>query len=276
MANGPYTFSERFMILMNLFDQEQSLPHDRRISLFEELLELSSNDVLLTELVLPDILKALNKYCEELTLTNNFKVIFKFEHIFSQWMHIPSRTIFHNPQNIHMFVEPAILAAKEILKYYPCKFNSRPFEHKFFDVIEETRVLNGINLPDLFASVWLYITKHKDSESLIKRLKEEMDECLDMCLSGHLVRLVNSVKGFDDKFEFNLEQFEYDKAFIFNQLSKKLDLTNLDKILDHIEEIVNKKEIDMCDVKEENILLILRDYAKHECVKHGDRYVFMR
>jgi hypothetical protein len=271
-----FSFGERFMILMNLFDQEHSLSHEHRIKMYEELLELISKDVLLTESVLPDILKALNKYCEELTLTNNFKVIFEFEHIFSQWMHIPSRTIFHNPQNIHTFVEPAILAANEIMKYHPCKFTKRPFEHKFFDVIEEAKVISGINLPDLFASVWLYITEHKDRESLIKRLKEEMDECLNMCLSGHMVRLVNSVKGFGDKFEFNLEQFEYDKAFIFNQLNKKLDLTILDKILDHIEEIVNGKEIDMSGVKDENILLILRDYSKHECVKCGDRYFFVR
>jgi hypothetical protein len=78
-----------------------------------------------------------------------------------------------------------------------------------------------------------------------------------------MVRLVNSVKGFDDTFEFNLEQYEYNKAHIFNQLNKLLDVTVLDNLLDRMEGVVNE-ELDVSGVCGDEVLKILRDYSNTE------------
>ena len=79
-----------------------------------------------------------------------------------------------------------------------------------------------------------------------------------------MVRLINSVKGFDDVFEFNLEQYEYDKARVFNQINNLLDVTVLDDFLNRLENIINWTDIDISDVSNDDMLNILKDYSKTE------------
>lgn len=260
------TFGAHFMTLMNLYDNERALPHDSRIRMYEDLLAAATSDDTISALLLNDILKSLRLYCEELASSSNYHIIYRFEDTFSRWMHIPSKTVYHNPQNVHMFMTPAAQAAREILSKYPSPYR-RPFEHPFFDVIETAPSVNGIHMPSLFASVWSYITTHKEHEALTKRLIEEMNESGGTCLSGHMVRLVNSVKGFDDAFEFNLEQYEYNKAHIFNQLNKLLDVTILDSLLDRMEAVVNGGLDLSGGVSADELLKILSDYSKTEWVR---------
>ena len=267
-------FSAHFMYLMNLYDNEHALTHDARIRMYEDLLAAVTSDYTISALLLNDILKSLRLYYEELMSSNSYH-IYRFEDTFSRWMHIPSKTVYHNPQNVHVFMTSAAQAANEIVSKYPCPYTHRPFEHPFFDVIETEELVNGIHIPSLFASVWLYITTHKERDSLTKRLIEEMNESEDMCLSGHMVRLVNSVKGFDDAFEFNLEQHEYNKAHIFNQLNKLLDVTVLDNLLDRMEGVVNGG-LDVNGVCADEVFKILRDYSKTEWVYTDGRFQYVR
>lgn len=266
------TFSTRFRNLINLLDNEHNLTHDVRIHMYEELLKIVSNDDILSVLMLNDVLKSLRLYCEELASSNNYRVIYRFEDSFSKWMHIPSKTVYHNPQNVHVFMTPAARAAKEIMSKHPCKYN-RPFDHAFFKMIETDELVNGIHMPSLFASVWLYITTHDESEVLRGRLLEEMNESEDMCLSGHMVRLVNSVKGFDDVFEFNLEQYEYDKARIFNQLNRLLDVTMLDNLLKRMQDVVNGDNFDRNGIGWRDMIKILKDYSKHEWTWVDNKFI---
>jgi hypothetical protein len=265
------------MALVNLLDDEHGLSHAVRIGMYEELLDAITSDEMLSALMMNDVLKSLRLYCEELTSSNSYHVIYRFEDAFSKWMHIPAKTVYHNPQNVHVFMTPAAQAAREIMGKYPCTYTGRPFDHPFFNMIETAELVNGIHMPSLFASVWLYVTTHEEREALTKRLLEEMSESEDMCLSGHMVRLVNSVKGFgiEDVFEFNLEQYEYIKANIFNQLNKLLDVTVLDNLLDRMEGVVNGGLVDE-DIGVEDMLKILRDYSKHEWVRVGDLFRYVR
>ncbi len=258
-----HPFSARFMNLMNLYDNEKALAHDARIHMYEELLLAASDCDMIKDLVMGDILVSLRAYCDELVATNNYYVIYKFENSFSKWMHIPAKTVYHNPQNVHVFMTPAAKAAAEIMRKHPQVYNHRPFEHPFFDAIETNELVNGIHLPSLFASVWFYMSTHKERHSLIERLREEMKDSSDMCLSGHMVRLVNSVKGYDDAFDFNLEQYEYDKANIFNQLNKLLDVTLLENLLNRMANIVNNDSLFKYDgIDPQVVAKILQDYSK--------------
>jgi hypothetical protein len=267
-------FGTNFRKLTNLYDNEKNLCHADRIYMYEELLLAITSDDLLKDLMLNDVITSLRSYCEELTSTNNYHIIYKFESIFSKWMHIPSKTIYHNPQNVHVFMNPAIDAARAIINKYPSTYTERPFEHPFFDSIETSEMINGICIRTLFASIWSYITAHKDREELIQRLKEEIDDSKDMCLSGHMIRLINTVNGYDD-FQFNIDQYEYSKANIFNQLNKLIDVTTLDGFLDKLQNIVNSRAIDMSYINQNEILSILKDYSKCEW-KYTNKFKYVQ
>jgi len=243
--------------------------------MYAELLEAISSDEMLHALLMNDVLKSLRLYSEELMFSNNYHIIYRFEDVFSKWIHVPAKTIYHNPQNVHVFMTPAAQAASEIMNKYPCVYEGRPFDHPFFNVIETEELVNGIHMPSLFASIWLYVTTHEEREAMTKRLLEEMNESEDMCLSGHMARMVNSVKGFgNESFDFNLEQYEYNKANIFNQLNKLLDLTVIDNLLDRMEGVVNK--VNVRDIDDEHVLRILRDYSKREWTRTDGILLYMR
>jgi len=87
--------------------------------------------------------------------------------------------------------------------------------------------------------------------------------------------MVNSVKGFgNESFDFNLEQYEYNKANIFNQLNKLLDLTVIDNLLDRMEGVVNN--VNVRDIDDEHVLRILRDYSKREWTRTDGILLYMR
>jgi hypothetical protein len=262
------SFSSRFKDLIRMLDIEDTLTHKTRINMYRELIEAVSSDEVLN-ILKPDILQSLHLYCNELKEANNYDIIHILEHEFSEFMHIPPRTIFYNPQNVHYFMTPATYAAKEIMEKFPCKYvrpSNEIFDDSFLNVIETNELVNGIHMPSLFASVWFYIKNHKERINLTNRLIEEMNDCNDMCLSGHMIRLVNSVKGFDDVFEFNLEEYEYNKAFIFNQFNKLLGFIDPDNLLDQMEKVI----LNTGDIKNEDVIKILRDYSKHEwCIRDG-------
>lgn len=277
---------DRFMNLMNMFDHQDILPHFTRMEMYKELIDIITIDFGASESdagvasvpgfegVLDDILKALRLYYDELVGEDIFED--KFKDLFSKWIHIPSRkTIYHNPHNVHSFMTPAAKAAKEIMVKYPSTYTSRPFDHPFFNMIETEELVNGIHIPSLFASIWFYITTHKEREALARRLLEEMVECKDMCLSGHMVRLVNSVKGFDDEFEFNMEEYEYHKAYIFNQLNKLLlnQILDLENLLPKMEVVVNN-HLNMEEIIPDHMVAILKDYSKSDWIYNG-RFTFL-
>lgn len=272
------TFSTQFHMLITLFDQEHSLTHNVRVRMYEELLDAVTSDYLLSTLLLDDILKGLRQYCDELASSHDYHTIYKFEDTFSKWMHIPAKTVYHNPQNAHMFMTPAVQAAKEIMNKYPSVYIQRPFEHSFFDMIETEVLVNGIHMPSLFASVWEYISNHKEKD-LMTRLLEEMDDSVDMCLSGHLVRLVNSVKGFDNNsFHFNIELYEYNKARVFHLINKTLDLTTLDNFLERMQIALNGvlNEVINEDISTHDILQILKDYSKHQWLFVDGKFTYIK
>jgi len=267
------SFSYRFMNLIDLLDREHNLSHDVRIGMYKELLDLITSDATLSALMLNDVLESLRLYCEELTSSNSYHIYIFFE-VFREWMHTPAKTVYHDPQNVHVFMTQTTNVAKEIMNKYPCRYIGRPFSHRFFSMIETAELVNGIHMPSLFASVWLYITTHEDRDALTERLLQEMDESEDTCLSGHMVRLVNSMKGFGvaEELELHLEQYEYDKANIFNQLNRLLDVTMIDNLLGRMEVCVNSGDLDMSGIAERDVLRILGDYSKHAWTWVGDRY----
>ena len=61
-----------------------------------------------------------------------------------------------------------------------------------------------VTLKQVFDGVLTHISEHPQKEDLEKRLVEELDEMADLCSSGHCIRLVNSIQGFDTPSELGL------------------------------------------------------------------------
>jgi hypothetical protein len=119
--------------------------------------------------------------------------------------------------------------------------------------------------------VWAYICS-RDAETkseMTLRLVQEMDDSVDACAVGVMVRLVNCVRGYDEDgvFEFDLDKFEYERSFIFHVLNKTLEeFTDLEDFPKNVEKVINlksvKREIFSKDITVTTVLNVLKDYTK--------------
>ena len=91
---------------------------------------------------------------------------------------------------------------------------------------------NGVNLKKTFLGLLHFINNHKDKDELNKRLQEELREMSDLCTTGHLSRLTNTIQGFDisKKLEIKIDPLEE----FFAKLSSKVQLNIDNDALDWI------------------------------------------
>lgn len=172
-----------------------------------------------------------------------------------------TKTIYNDKQNVHSFTDDTLAIAAKLVRLYPSEYTGRPWDHSFFDKIESTRdcVYGDINVRDLFASTLKYINQSEHREDLMVRLREEMDESIDMCLSGHIVRLINTLRGFSSEFETTLDPYEYIKAKTFHSLNMKIDVFDTQNLIGQVESFVNDKSIEL---DRQYAIRILTDYTR--------------
>jgi hypothetical protein len=183
-------------------------------------------------------------------------------------MKINQNHIYNDSQNVHEFVHSTIKVAKAIMSKYPVKYK-RPLEKLFdgrkfkvfFDVIENTTV-NGIKTCDIFASIYYYIINHEHKEEMIKRLIEEIQESRGTCASGHVTRMINSLRGFQNDFCTNLDEYESIKAIMFHKINKEINACDLFS-LDDFEFLINSGKLTFTKDLQ-TTLRILKDYSKTE------------
>nr|UPA43677.1 hypothetical protein 1DG000085 [Iridovirus CN01]UPA43839.1 hypothetical protein L2A02_0085 [Iridovirus CN01] len=246
-----------------------------RISMYEEILNFIF-DYDLQKFALADVLRSLQNFYNELKESHNLPPMYVVEDKFRHLLHIPAKTVYYNPQNVHIFTSSAVNAANEIMKKYPAIY-LKPFDHEFFDVLETSELVNGIHLPSLFASIWEYISTHENKTDLVQRMMEEIHESKDMCSSGCMIRMINSVRGFNDAFEFNLEEYEYNKATVFNILNKSIDIMLLENLTENISRIINSDSFrnETENIPSEDMLKILKDYTKCEWYFSQDIFYYL-
>lgn len=263
-------FGKRLMNLMNIYDNEINLSHDDRIEMYVQIFE----EVTFIPLLFEDMIESLKTYYNELRKNNNYNAINKLESKLKNKLFIhTSKDIYQNIDNVHNFTSNTVKIAKKIMKKYPSKYIKRPFDHYFFDMIEKEDNYNDINIPDLFSSVYYYILNHKYKDEMLKRFNEEIDDANNMCISGCVNRLINSIRGFNDRNEFNLtlEMYEYEKAKVFNEINKYLDVFSLDNFFERLESLVNKGTIYLPSSKKMTIE-ILNNYSKRNWIYKDNKY----
>jgi hypothetical protein len=99
-----------------------------------------------------------------------------------------------------------------------------------------------------------------------KRLTEEMDEARETCVTGHFSRLINSIRGFTSDFDITFESYEVDRAKIFYQLNRKVDLDNFIK---SVEGIINTLDTELPTTV---LIKILKNYTKTDWVFINGKY----
>jgi hypothetical protein len=250
----------------------EDLDPETKILVFRELINLTKDEELFRD-TMADVIRDLQEHHRHLIISKNVHLIFKYGDFFETWVKNPQRkTIYHNSENVHSFVRSASVAAEEIMTKYPSSIQI-PFVHESFERIKTFEPVNGIYLDRLLSSVWAYICS-KDSEmksEMTSRLVQEMDDSVDVCSVGVMVRLVNCIRGYEenDVFEFNLDKFEYDKSFIFHILNKTLaieEFTDFEDFPKNVEKAINlesvKKEIFSKNISVPIVLCVLKDYTK--------------
>jgi hypothetical protein len=91
--------------------------------------------------------------------------------------------------------------------------------------IQNDRSCYGVqrnSLYDIMLMVLSHIRHHKYREELQKRLFEELVEMSGKCATGYVIRLVNVLSGFDDKFFVRIPPEESMKSVLFHKLNEKM------------------------------------------------------
>ena len=259
---------------LKMYAREMSLNFFERIYLYARLV----CDHLLVDLR-PDLMRSIATLRDEIVFTDNAYLIHAFNDAFTNTTTTIDRrrvrsviaiskkpTFYTNRHNVHSLSTSTIGAAKELMAAYPATYTGRrPFEHVFFDMIELHETFDSLNVLNLFASVWRFINESQPQQysiALHERLREEMDESVGTCLTGHVCRLMNVLRGYvgdTDKFVVAVDDYEYYKAKTFNRLTSMIvDYEDPATLLADIKTAINTGVI---EIDSDHIVKVLVDYT---------------
>jgi len=146
-----------------------------------------------------------------------------------------SKNVFDSSQNLHD-VSADIEHFVEIMMEFDCSSLAtllmRFPNHE--DIINRISIDNAlysskaITLLNLTLKSWTCIQLHKSRQELEKRFEQELNDMVDTCSSGHLIRLVNVFSGWIDSIKLDIK-IEL-KSIIFYRLTKLINnLSDEDK-----------------------------------------------
>lgn len=255
------SFSKQFEIYMNMYDVDYGGQFEKRILLSRAILDLINQEECMSGIA-EDVRKSLKTYYEELSTKNNFYALRFFEWTFPEfkWHQHRHRHLYTDAHNVHKIVNPTVQMALHIIEKYPSTY-TRPFDSEFFDVIENAEPFQEkFLIVDLFASISALIASHPHKTELTKRMMEEIHESEGLCITGHVTRLLNVVRGFTE-FDIQIDNYESERARVFHKINKLVDLDNF---LESVTNIVRNKEHRswLFETGSETTMRILKDYTK--------------
>lgn len=254
---------QTFIRLCQEYDEEDKLDDVGKFNLYKNLY----NWRFLIDEPLKQSISALWK---RVYYAGNEQLLKTIEETFA--LRINATHLYRDKHNVHCFVTSSLDVAKNLMQKYPKQFSKlvkldfyKDLYNQnvdidvtkldcFFETINHT--FHDIIILDLFASIYMYIKQHEYSCCLFLRLVEEMYDSNNVCLSGHVVRLINCVQGFDMEYTIS-NDYEYNKAKVFHILNTNIDIYDFD--LKAIEKFVNSHLFEVEDVV---LLSILEQYTK--------------
>jgi hypothetical protein len=100
-------------------------------------------------------------------------------------------------------------------------------------------------------------------------LLEEIEESINVCLSGRFVRLVNVINGVDEIFGFSATKYDYNQSYIFHLLNKHVSVLDLENFERNVENCINTnpeliEATRSNEIRTEEVIQILQNYTKSE------------
>ncbi len=266
-----YYFSEISMTdALKLYAMDNLLNPIDRIYLYDKLL----SDSILTADVKKDILVAVRSLKRSIDDRADEEALDHFDSIFR----MPNKRLsfYQKTHNVHIISGSTVANANRFIELYRSTYTGRPYDHVFFDTIESCPTYNddSLNILDLFAAIYRFIEESAYKTDLHRRLKEEMDDAVGTCLTGHVCRLFNVLRGYVDNDLDVVIENDYDlyRTKIFSNLTKVVNVyDDRAKLLVDIKSIVNENLI---DINDNFILSVLNEYTGEEWYRHNGRYDF--
>lgn len=186
------------------------------------------------------------------------------------------RTLYTNTQNVHDIqnIEQAIkvltngvllVTLDSILDWI------KGLQHEkallsFQRIAMDTGLFYGFRMTDLICYVFQRIQGSSFRVELEKRLVEEMSDMNGWCSSGHVIRLLNVLQGFDDTIQLTMPIQEEIKAAVFARFHTHLKLCSREL----------QEEIAMCFCQEDKTLLLefMDTYSSYDELKK--EYSFLK
>lgn len=147
-----------------------------------------------------------------------------------------TRTIYHHSQNIHEMVNikdmldalvqatiPLTVDMDTILQWMATKDNTQAME-SFQRMVMDTALYHRYRLTEILCHVFQRIRESEHRIELEQRLLEELVEMNGWCSTGHLVRLLNTLHGFDPLVHVSLPVKEEIRAAVMARLQTHMRL----------------------------------------------------
>lgn len=249
---------ERMRYLSSEFDRmDESIPITERIYIYSEMLTYED--------LKSFALESITKLYEDLIYHMDYRnieilknVLYDFGIEFIYVTH--QKTIYSDGENVHTTVSSTTKVALKLMKDYPGLEYKRPLELSvyswFFNMIE-SETYHAFDPKVLFMSIWKFIMNNEYKDDMILRLKEELEDSNGLCMTGCIVRLMNSIRGFGyEKYETKLDDYEYEKSKMFNVFNRELKNYVFDtRIMNvRLKELLNSKKILLSDKHDIDIL----------------------
>lgn len=190
---------------------------------------------------------------------------------------IPQKTIYTDRENVHSMVSSTTRVARRLINDYAGLEYRRPLELSvydgFFNMIE-SETYHAFDSKLFFMSLWNFITNSKYKDDMIRRFKEELEDSEGLCMTGYIVRMLNSIRGFGyEQYEIKLDPYEYERAKMFNIFNNELKSFAFDSraMIGRLKHLLNSNKIVLSD---KYGMDILRSYTGVNWSKNGSVFDF--
>ena len=186
--------------------------------------------------------------------TPNFRNVAKdvIQELGQSYVEKRKRTVYSDKQNIHEIehvkeamqalfrkATPLVVKMDVILHWLSEQRNDKAL-HSFQRIVQDTAVYEGYRMTEIMCALFQVIREHEQKVEIEKRLLEELEEMNGWCSTGHVVRLLNSIQGFDTDITITIPVREEIKASVFARFTFSLKTLSADVR----EEIMNEFTLD--------------------------------
>ena len=148
-----------------------------------------------------------------------------------------NRTFYTHNQNIHdiqqskeailsLMKTPVTITLDSILEWLT-EMKNEDASSSFQRIIMDTAIYEGFRMTDILSAIVQKIRSSEYRVELEKRLLEELTEMKGWCSTGHIVRLLNTLQGFDSSVFISISVRDEIRSTVFSRLNYRMKTCSL-------------------------------------------------